>query len=167
LSFLGVAHYSQPIEVFVQSPFSLKFYQACFCDAGGCWGFFCVQKLFLCFFACLDLTPVTMLGRARRTVSVAVSKAAQGKPKAQIRSVHAYTSVGKRTVTLIPGDGIGPEITSSVVGIIQAAQAPVDFERFDLSPEEPFPQSLLMRHVEFSKHVYSITYQPRIHVRCS
>ena len=66
----------------------------------------------------------------------------------QKRSVHAYTSVGKRTVTLIPGDGIGPEITQAVVGIIQASNAPVDFERFDLSQEESIPQSLLMRCVE-------------------
>lgn len=35
----------------------------------------------------------------------------------------------KRTVTLIPGDGIGPEITESVVAILAAAGAPVEWER--------------------------------------
>ncbi len=32
------------------------------------------------------------------------------------------------TVTLIPGDGIGPEITKSVLAILKAAQADIDFD---------------------------------------
>ncbi len=34
-----------------------------------------------------------------------------------------------RTVTLIEGDGIGPEIALAVVEILEAAQAPLNFER--------------------------------------
>lgn len=34
----------------------------------------------------------------------------------------------KHLVTLIPGDGIGPEITRAVTDILQAAQAPVEWE---------------------------------------
>jgi isocitrate dehydrogenase (NAD+) len=37
----------------------------------------------------------------------------------------------KRTVTLVPGDGIGPEITAAVVTILSAAGAPVTWERHD------------------------------------
>ena len=35
------------------------------------------------------------------------------------------------TITLIPGDGIGPEVTAAVVGIIEAAGVRVTWERFD------------------------------------
>jgi len=49
------------------------------------------------------------------------------------RSIMNYTdkSTGTKKVTLLPGDGIGPEVTESVVGIFQAAGVPVDWERFD------------------------------------
>ncbi len=36
-----------------------------------------------------------------------------------------------RLVTLVPGDGIGPEITAAVVEILAAAGAPVTWERHD------------------------------------
>lgn len=38
------------------------------------------------------------------------------------------------TVTLIPGDGIGPEISASVQEIFAAADAPVDWEPVDVTP---------------------------------
>ncbi len=37
------------------------------------------------------------------------------------------------TVTLIPGDGIGPEIAEAVVGIFADASAPISWERMELS----------------------------------
>ncbi|GMT28361.1 hypothetical protein PFISCL1PPCAC_19658 [Pristionchus fissidentatus] len=39
-----------------------------------------------------------------------------------------------RRVTLIPGDGIGPEISSSVVKIFEAAKAPIDWDPVDVTP---------------------------------
>jgi isocitrate dehydrogenase (NAD+) len=36
-----------------------------------------------------------------------------------------------RTVTLIPGDGIGPEVTEAVVRIFSVARVPVEWERHD------------------------------------
>lgn len=39
-----------------------------------------------------------------------------------------------RTVTLIPGDGIGPEIAASVQRIFAAAEAPIVWEAVDVSP---------------------------------
>jgi isocitrate dehydrogenase (NAD+) len=36
-----------------------------------------------------------------------------------------------RTVTLVPGDGIGPEITAAVVAILEAGGAPITWERHD------------------------------------
>ena len=38
------------------------------------------------------------------------------------------SSSGKRAVTLIRGDGIGPEVADAVVSILEAAGAPIDFE---------------------------------------
>lgn len=34
-----------------------------------------------------------------------------------------------QTVTLIPGDGIGPEVTKAVVDVMDALGAPIRFER--------------------------------------
>jgi len=39
-----------------------------------------------------------------------------------------------RTVTLIPGDGIGPEIAASVQRIFEAAEVPINWEPVDVSP---------------------------------
>jgi len=40
------------------------------------------------------------------------------------------TLKGNKRVTLIPGDGIGPEVTESVLGIFQAANVPIEWEIF-------------------------------------
>ncbi|CAF0782066.1 unnamed protein product [Adineta ricciae] len=39
-----------------------------------------------------------------------------------------------RTVTLIPGDGIGPEISNSVQRIFEAAEVPLNWESVDVTP---------------------------------
>ncbi|KAI9312129.1 mitochondrial NAD-dependent isocitrate dehydrogenase subunit 2 precursor [Dichotomocladium elegans] len=41
---------------------------------------------------------------------------------------------GRYTVTLIPGDGIGPEIAESVKRIFAAANTPIDWEEVDVTP---------------------------------
>lgn len=76
----------------------------------------------------------------------------------QVRAMQTlFTSIPKpgagasRTVTLIPGDGIGPEITKSVVDVVEALGAPIKWERFDnLSgslpdgkPNKQVPQEVL------------------------
>ncbi|KIY49262.1 putative IDH2-isocitrate dehydrogenase subunit 2, mitochondrial [Fistulina hepatica ATCC 64428] len=43
-------------------------------------------------------------------------------------------SNGKYTVTLIPGDGIGPEISESVKQIYAAANVPIEWEEVSVSP---------------------------------
>ncbi|EGG15174.1 isocitrate dehydrogenase [Cavenderia fasciculata] len=61
-----------------------------------------------------------------------------------IRTYLGYTSgVDKRKVTIIPGDGIGPEITSSVMGVFQAAKVPIEWEVFDISGGQPISQELV------------------------
>ena len=39
-----------------------------------------------------------------------------------------------RTITLIPGDGIGPEISRSVQQIFEAADVPLKWEAVDVTP---------------------------------
>eukprot|EP01025_Chloroclados_australasicus_P060461 TRINITY_DN775_c0_g2_i1.p1 TRINITY_DN775_c0_g2~~TRINITY_DN775_c0_g2_i1.p1 ORF type:complete len:374 (-),score=50.62 TRINITY_DN775_c0_g2_i1:145-1185(-) len=38
-----------------------------------------------------------------------------------------------KTVTLIPGDGVGPEVTASVCSVVAALKAPIQWERFDVT----------------------------------
>lgn len=50
-------------------------------------------------------------------------------------STNATNSAGSpRIVTLIPGDGIGPEISNSVQKIFDAAEVPINWESVDVTP---------------------------------
>ncbi|XP_064608414.1 isocitrate dehydrogenase [NAD] subunit alpha, mitochondrial-like [Liolophura sinensis] len=52
-----------------------------------------------------------------------------------LQKIHCRQYSGKvRTVTLIPGDGIGPEISAAVQKIFAAAGAPIDWEPVDVTP---------------------------------
>jgi len=53
------------------------------------------------------------------------------KPNLQYRTQQYTTTASKKRVTLLPGEGIGPEITSSVVGIFRAADVPIEWELFE------------------------------------
>lgn len=46
----------------------------------------------------------------------------------------ASANSGLRKVTLIPGDGIGKEISASVQKIFEAAQVPIQWESVDVTP---------------------------------
>src|ERR1700736_2741424 len=52
-------------------------------------------------------------------------------------------------ITLLPGDGIGPEVTASVVAIIECAGVAVDWETYFVGSEalarygDPLPQDVL------------------------
>src|SRR6187401_1583438 len=49
-----------------------------------------------------------------------------------------------RTITLIPGDGIGPEVTEAVVRILHVAGLDIEWERYDagITAFKRFNQSL-------------------------
>jgi len=57
--------------------------------------------------------------------------------------------MSRRTVTLIPGDGIGPEVTEATVRVLEAAGAPIEWERHAAGAEaverfgEPLPAAVL------------------------
>lgn len=52
-------------------------------------------------------------------------------------------------ITLLPGDGIGPEVTAAVVAIIEAAGVKIEWEKFEVGAEalarfgDPLPQEVL------------------------
>jgi isocitrate dehydrogenase (NAD+) len=46
----------------------------------------------------------------------------------------AFNAQGKRIVTMIPGDGIGPEISVSVRKILEAEQVPIVWEEVQVFP---------------------------------
>ena len=56
------------------------------------------------------------------------------------RAIRRYSSQGvlnaqgKRIITLIPGDGIGPEISASVKKIFEAEKVPVVWEEVQVYP---------------------------------
>lgn len=43
--------------------------------------------------------------------------------------------VGSRIVSLLPGDGIGPEVTQATVQVLQALKAPLEFERCEIGAD--------------------------------
>lgn len=48
---------------------------------------------------------------------------------------HAHPLVGKFACTLIPGDGIGAEITDSVKEIFESINVPIEWEQYNVSGE--------------------------------
>src|SRR5688572_26110389 len=57
--------------------------------------------------------------------------------------------MAKHKITLLPGDGIGPEVTASVVSIIECAGVDVEWEKYFVGAEaisrfgDPLPQDVL------------------------
>lgn len=45
-----------------------------------------------------------------------------------------HGSSNARTVTMIPGDGIGPEISAAVMKIFSAAGVPIEWDTVDVTP---------------------------------
>ena len=57
--------------------------------------------------------------------------------------------MAKHKITLLPGDGIGPEVTAAVVQIIECAGVDVEWEKYFVGAEaltrfgDPLPQEVL------------------------
>lgn len=69
-----------------------------------------------------------------------------GMPRISARAPTKYGGV--YTVTLIPGDGIGKEITNSVKEIFEHTNAPIEFEEFNVSGEASEDQSVFHRSMD-------------------
>ncbi|XP_017071787.1 uncharacterized protein LOC108108294 [Drosophila eugracilis] len=57
-----------------------------------------------------------------------------GGPKGGAGGKSGKSGGGPRVITLMPGDGIGPEISMAVIKILEAAKAPLIFEPVDVTP---------------------------------
>jgi hypothetical protein len=55
---------------------------------------------------------------------------------------------GKYTVTLVPGDGIGPEITDSVKEIFEGLKVPVEWEQYNVSGETSAGEGLFQEAMD-------------------
>ncbi|GAA6052487.1 hypothetical protein JCM3770_001136 [Rhodotorula araucariae] len=77
--------------------------------------------------------------RSATTLGVGISKPAPGTPT-------KYGGV--YSVTLIPGDGVGKEITQSVEEIFEHANVPVEFEKFNVSGDTPEDAALFKRSMD-------------------
>ncbi|KAI8998370.1 hypothetical protein BC832DRAFT_565589 [Gaertneriomyces semiglobifer] len=69
-----------------------------------------------------------------RHIAPVASSVAARRSFASAASEGAYTAEGKRICSLIPGDGIGPEISKSVVDIFAAEGVPIVWESVDVYP---------------------------------
>merc|ERR1711934_70537 len=75
------------------------------------------------------------------------SSAAAVKP---VTYVHKPGEGSTKKVTLLPGDGIGPEVIACVERVVETLKAPIEFERFEVSganadgsPKEEIPNEVL------------------------
>jgi len=98
----------------------------------------------------------------RSALSPYILRAANVKPPLRAATTLAagMPSVSKRlptkyggvyTVTLIPGDGIGEEITNSVKEIFEHVNAPIEWDQYNVSGETSAGESLFQEAVESMK----------------
>ncbi|KAF8621642.1 hypothetical protein AX15_007660 [Amanita polypyramis BW_CC] len=87
--------------------------------------------------------PLAQSARAATTLSA-------GFPK-QTTQVHSKKFGGVYTVTLIPGDGIGGEITDSVKEIFDYVNAPIEWEQYDVSGVSSSGEALFKQAMESLK----------------
>ena len=75
------------------------------------------------------------LGLARLGTRLASAAASQGKFAVTSAGLHTTGTSrdGKILCTMIPGDGVGPELMDSVEAAVKAIGAPIEFEKFQLS----------------------------------
>ena len=74
-----------------------------------------------------SLSGLARLGA--RATAVAVNRANAARPF----SVSAVAASDRIPVTMIPGDGVGPELMDAVKELLTNIGAPIDFETFHLS----------------------------------
>ncbi|XP_050389771.1 isocitrate dehydrogenase [NAD] subunit beta, mitochondrial isoform X1 [Patella vulgata] len=58
---------------------------------------------------------------------------------------------GRHTITMVPGDGVGPDLMASVQEVFQSAGAPVDFEEIFISEVQPAQSATVGSVVESFK----------------
>jgi isocitrate dehydrogenase (NAD+) len=98
--------------------------------------------------------PATSLSRSLVTPSNKVLLPAAGTLAANASTISAPRARGLKkvggvyTVTLIPGDGVGVEITDSVKEVFDSLNVPVEWEQFNVSGETHGSESLFKEAME-------------------
>ncbi|KAI0254705.1 hypothetical protein BJV78DRAFT_1120967 [Lactifluus subvellereus] len=97
------------------------------------------------------MLPNTLKSAARPAFSSlrTASTLSAGFPKVAERLPTKYGGV--YTVTLIPGDGIGQEITESVKEIFESVNAPIEWEQYDVSGMSSSGEALFKQAMESLK----------------
>jgi len=65
--------------------------------------------------------------------------------------VFSYPDSSSSQVTLIPGDGIGQEITESVKEIFESVNAPIEWDQYDVSGMSSSGEALFKQAMESLK----------------
>ncbi|ORZ01755.1 isocitrate dehydrogenase, NAD-dependent [Syncephalastrum racemosum] len=78
-------------------------------------------------------TAVTAQKVAARAFASQVSTSIPTPAPAEQETIFPKKYGGKYTVTLIPGDGVGQEIATSLKDVFKAADVPVEFEQYNVS----------------------------------
>ena len=88
------------------------------------------------------------------SVSRALLSASRGPVLRQSRALSSFRAEDRVTATLIPGDGVGPELVASVEEVFKAAGVPMDFEVYFMSEVH---SALSPSHVLPSLHHHKTT----------
>ncbi|KAG8965079.1 isocitrate dehydrogenase (NAD(+)) idh1 [Tulasnella sp. 419] len=97
----------------------------------------------------LNAAKPTILKPTTQQVLRSATTLAAGFPKVSRRVPTKYGGV--YTVTLIPGDGIGAEITDSVKEIFEHVNAPIEWEQYNVSGETSGGESTFKQALESLK----------------
>lgn len=86
---------------------------------------------------CMTLLTQGSLGRGRLTSVLCAPQQTSAcrtySKKSKQKDTNEKTdSVSKTKVSLVPGDGVGPEITASVIKIFDAAKVPIEWEEVSM-----------------------------------
>ncbi|XP_067661943.1 isocitrate dehydrogenase [NAD] subunit beta, mitochondrial-like [Haliotis asinina] len=98
----------------------------------------------------------TLVSSLRALSSPSVSKLPAGNGYHTTPSPHKNLNItepvskpaGRHVVTMVPGDGVGPEMMGGVMDVFQAAGVPVDFEEIFLSEVQPGQSASLSTAIE-------------------
>jgi len=109
------------------------------------------HDIFPSFFLTTDMLRNALASAARPTLrqSRAATTLSAGFPRVTQRSPTKYGGV--YTVTLIPGDGIGAEITDSVKEIFDYVNAPIEWEQYNVSGMSSAGEDLFNQAMESLK----------------
>ncbi|KAI0223518.1 Isocitrate dehydrogenase [NAD] subunit beta, mitochondrial [Lamellibrachia satsuma] len=84
-----------------------------------------------------------------RRLTVCRNAFSRGFNTASVKCNQLDTQVqGRQTVTVLPGDGVGPELLTSVKEVFTASRVPVDFEEIHLSEIQPQQSASLESVIE-------------------